>query len=541
MTQRVFRNVLVSLLIMLMLPSPFLSTIAQGRDSSGQQESKEEKKLREQEEKRAKQEQKRKEKEAKARSKQTKTYNTLREFAEDLYASDPEFRDQVDEAYLDLQAEHALQAYQVNITRATELIYPETEDIGLKIRRVLYDNPRVQDYINSVGQRLVPDDSDKLYAFKVTYHPIPYAYTFSTGTVLVSTGMISLLDNEAQLAYVLAHELAHVYKNHWKVKVMMPLAEQEFNERQQKKRRIWGLIGVAAGAAIGGIAKGGEGAALGATIGLTAGYAIGSILNKKIGVDWDAAQENEADDFALRTVMEKYYDAKEVPNLYTAMQYVARSDERVQLGFLGHRSRIRQRKEYAESQLLGPLSGKYQELVKSGKMVGTTPNYNLVMAELKRDNGIEAYRFDMFEMAKRNLQQAVSLRSDDARATFYYGRVLKLVGRTPEDKELAQQHLLDAIRLDVRGEIPEARLQRALMAMENKEPTARTQAVQAFKDYLNTYQNRKCENVDCLPPNLDIIYDYMRLLGEKTWEPSAPRTTAVATPAQGDKPAKKNE
>ncbi len=59
-----------------------------------------------------------------------------------------------------------------------------------------------------------------------------------------------MLDNEAQLAYVLGHELAHVYKDHWKTKVMMGLAEEEYNLQQARKVAGWtALLGVAGAAA----------------------------------------------------------------------------------------------------------------------------------------------------------------------------------------------------------------------------------------------------------------------------------------------------
>jgi len=535
MNRKSLRHTVAALLAALLFYSPFISTLALGQNPQ-QEESKEDKKLRERQEKLSKKEDDRKDKEVKVRSKEAKKYNTLREFAEDQYASEVDFRDEVDRNYLDLQGQHALQAYQINTTRTTELVAPETEDRSLKIRRVLYDNPWTQDYVNRVGQRLVPDDSDKLYAFKVAYHPIPYAYTLSTGTVLISTGMISLLDNEAQLAYVLAHELAHVYKNHWRVKVMMPLAEEEYNKRQEKKRKMWMGIFAAAGAAIGGAAKGVDGALTGAGIGALAGYVIGSLYNKQIGVDWEDAQENEADDFALKIVMEKYYDVQEVPRLYTAMAEMARFDERVQLGFLGLRSRIRERKEYADRQLQGALAGKYQEMVKSGKVIGTTPEYSLVMAELKRDNGIEAYRFDMFEMARRNLKQAVSLRTDDARASFYYGRVLKQVGRTKEERDMAQQYLQAAIALDVRKTIPEVQLQRALMLMENKSAASQSEAAQAIKEYIMAFQSKKVDDLrqdSSLPPNVDTLYDYLRLMGDKNWRAPAPEFVRITSTSQG--------
>jgi predicted Zn-dependent protease len=505
------------------------------------QESPEAKKQRELEEKKSKQEKERQAKEEKEKQKGVKKYLTLLEFAQEEYQNKPKFKNEVDKDYLDLQGQHAMQAYQINTQRNTELVSAESEDATFKIRRVLYDNPWIQDYVNRVGQRLVPKDSDKIYAFRVTYHPIPYAYTLSTGTILVSTGMLSLLDNEAQLSYVLGHELAHVHKDHWKTKIMMESGVDEYNARQDAKvRRIAAIAGIF-GAGVGwGVSKDAGGAAAGAVIGGIAGFAIGSLYNRQIGVDWETVQEDEADAFALNLVMQNSYDAKEVPKVYLAMEDIARLDGRAQLGFLGHRPRIQERKAYVDSALNGALKDPYQKLLSSGKMVGSSADYNLVMAELKRDNGIEAFRFDMFQMARRNLQQAVSLRTDDVRATFYYGRVLRLVGRSKQELDMAEQYLKAAVTQDqARLNMPEVQLQKALLLMEKKDPDA----VQALKDYILQYQRKRAEDAalsGSTPANLETIYDLMRIFGkELKWEPpvsgwavpaSAPAGSVLVTP-----------
>lgn len=537
MKHHLSRSALALLLVFAQLAGVSPAAAAQNKQ---QQESAEERKLREQEEKRKKQEDDRQTKEEKSRAKQEKQYNTLLEFAQDQYRSKPEFKDEVDKAYLDLQGQHAMQAYQINTQRNTELVYAESEDATLKIRRVLYDNPWVQDYVNRVGQRLVPPDSDKLYAFKVTYHPIPYAYTLSTGTVLISTGMVSMLDNEAQLAYILGHELAHVYKDHWKTKVMMSLAEDDYNVRQARKVARWAGIIAAAGAAVGGIStKSGQGAVTGGLIGVVAGYAIGSVFNRQIGVDWETVQENEADDFAMKLTLDNQYDANEIPKIYVAMESAARLDERVQLGFLGHRQRIRERKEHMDKALQqGPLRDRYQELLKAGKLTGSSPDYGLVMASLKRDNGIEAYRFDMFQMAQRNLQQAVALRSDDVRATFYYGRVLRLVGRSKEEMDMAEQYIKTAVSQDQsRQNLPEVQMQKALLLMDKKDPAA----AQAIKDYVLEYQRKRVEDIELkgtVPANLDTLYDLMRIFGkEMKWEPPRPEMSIPALAPSAATPA----
>lgn len=521
MNNRPRKLVAVLLTLLFVLPISPLTVNAQEAgtkpaEDKPQTESKEEKELRKREESLNKKEEERKRREEKARVNEAKSYRTLTEFAEDLYASDSDFREHVDYWYIQVQSRHAAEAYRINTSRRKRSLMTENAGEVLNLHRALYDNPRIQEYVNRLGQQIVPEDSDKLYSFKVVAHPIPYAYTLSTGTILVSTGMISVLENEAQLAYILAHEVAHVYKDHWRIKVMLPLAEFEYNKRQQAKRAFWGaLLGMTAAGI--GQAVGGDGAA---RAGFDAGQAISSYYAQNIALDWNMVQENEADDFSLRATMGKFFDIREVPRLYTTMAQVAERDNRAQLGFLGARSRIKERTEYAQKMIDGVLKPQYQEALQANKIKGIGPEFNLIVAELKRDNGIEAFYNDMFQLARMNLQQSVMLRSDDPLAAYYYGRVLKQVGRTKEELDLANQSLLKAISLDVRHEIPDVQLHRALMLMDSQDAAKQGEALQALKTYVTEYGRKRATNIsseDLVPPNLDVIYGYMRLLGEKTW------------------------
>jgi hypothetical protein len=137
-----------------------------------------------------------------------------------------------------------------------------------------------------------------------------------------------------------------------------------------------------------------------------------------------------------------------------------------------------------------------------------------------------ALYFDMFDMARKNLSQAVSLRTDDARARYYYGQVLKLVARTDADRQLASTELNNAIKLDsARHFIPEAQLQRALLLIDKPDSASREEAVQALKDYVTSYQTARVEAWRfgaTLPPNMETLYDYLRLLGDTRWKPDYP-------------------
>jgi hypothetical protein len=97
---------------------------------------------------------------------------------------------------------------------------------------------------------------------------------------------------------------------------------------------------------------------------------------------------------------------------------------------------------------------------------------------------------------------------------------MKQVGRTPEEIGLAQQSLLKAISLDSRHEIPEIQLHRALMLMDGTDTSKNAEAIGALQNYITAYERKRATtltNQNYLPPNLDVIYGYMRLLGDKTW------------------------
>src|SRR5205814_1093817 len=143
------------------------------------------------------------------------------------------------------------------------------------------------------------------------------------------------------LAYVLAHEMAHVQLDHWKLKSVLKIGQEEYNKKEATKRKLIGiglgtLGGAVAGRAIGGDASSAVGmGALGASI----GYSIGSAWAGALSLDWDTVQENQADEEAFKAILNQSYDVKEVPKLFASMQRAVKQDERVGLGFMGNKRR----------------------------------------------------------------------------------------------------------------------------------------------------------------------------------------------------------
>jgi hypothetical protein len=145
----------------------------------------------------------------------------------------PAFRAGVEEVYRQKLREHSEYAAMVNSQSASAAALQEKQRFDL-----LYDNPIVQAYVNRLGQSLTPQESSRLYAFKVTLNPIPEARSLSTGTIYISSGLLALVDNEAQLAYALAHEIAHVEREHWKEDVLIEAGMRRYQQHKNRTRRI---------------------------------------------------------------------------------------------------------------------------------------------------------------------------------------------------------------------------------------------------------------------------------------------------------------
>lgn len=447
-------------------------------------------------------------------------------------AQRPEVKAAIEDAWNELRRKDMELAYQIN----QSVRYAPKGGLELAAMRndygVLYDNPILQQYLNALGQKLVPKDSPNLFAFRLLLDPQPRAEAISTGTVYVSTGLISLLDNEAQLAYVLAHEIAHIERNHFYNKIRDTMIEQAYWQEQeasaQKKRALFALGTAVAGGVIGGVAGGGAGwGMVGAGIGGAGGWALGGLLfrNKFVPTQWSTIFEDEADEAGLKYMLELNFDGREVPRLYARIDRMVARDARLGLGFIGSPARVKERTGNIQKLLSGAMKADLEARMKNPGLVGATPEFPLLMAALKRDNAVIALDYDLFAMARDNLEEAVQLRSNDPSIHYYLGKVYALTGRTPEEKQQAVTHFLAAIKYDAdRGAYPEPHLEHALYLINQNNPQLQNEIKAELKSYVALYQR---EHGGTLPGNMHILYDYFLLAGDSKWY--IPPATNVAT------------
>jgi len=72
-------------------------------------------------------------------------------------------------------------------------------------------------YLHRVGKSLIPQGltlERVNWKFRAVRDPQPNAFALPNGSIYVTTGLMALIDNESQLAAIIAHELTHVMRRH---------------------------------------------------------------------------------------------------------------------------------------------------------------------------------------------------------------------------------------------------------------------------------------------------------------------------------------
>ena len=89
-------------------------------------------------------------------------------------------------------------------------------DQEMERKGMLLEMPGLGNYVQRVGQALVPQQTHGIVHFKfhILRSPVVNAFALPNGSIYLSVGLLARLENEAELAQVLGHEIAHVVLRH---------------------------------------------------------------------------------------------------------------------------------------------------------------------------------------------------------------------------------------------------------------------------------------------------------------------------------------
>lgn len=161
-----------------------------------------------------------------------------------------------------------------------------TQEFGGRVQ-----DQALQNYVANIGRQLAAvteaDNPSLPWEFTLLDSPVINAFALPGGKVFISRGLAEEMNNEAQLAAVLGHEIGHVTARH-------------SNERYAQALGT-SIGGTVIGAIIGAAVTGDSG---GAAVGAGAGATVGGIA----GLSFSRDQEIEADRLGARYMERLNYD-----------------------------------------------------------------------------------------------------------------------------------------------------------------------------------------------------------------------------------------
>jgi predicted Zn-dependent protease len=119
------------------------------------------------------------------------------------------------------------------VSEAQEIAMGQQADAEVRREMGLYDDPELQRYVADIGQRIarISHRPSLPWQFAVVDHPAVNAFALPGGFIYITRGILPYLQDEAELAGVLGHEIGHVTARH---------------SAQQATRAMGGQIGMIA-------------------------------------------------------------------------------------------------------------------------------------------------------------------------------------------------------------------------------------------------------------------------------------------------------
>ncbi|MGH7325039.1 MAG: M48 family metalloprotease [Candidatus Rokuibacteriota bacterium] len=281
----------------------------------------------------------------------------------------------------------------------------------------LYDDPELEAYIARVLERVRPPEvsrGDLSLRVRVIKNPLLNAFTYPNGAIYVHTGILARIDNEAQLATLLAHELAHASHRHAVTRFRDIQNKTAFISTFQVMAAPWGLIGLVA-------------QALG-TVG-----AIAAIYGHS------QEQELEADREGLRLMTRAGYDPREAPKLFLHLRQWIEDEKKPEPFFFGTHPRLAERTASYESLLAGEFRG---AAAQGGEVGG--PEFLARTRRALLDNAVLDLQAGRFVQTQKTISKYLALDPHDAAAHYYLGESYRR-SNDPQQREQALAHYREAI------------------------------------------------------------------------------------------------
>ncbi len=293
----------------------------------------------------------------------------------------------------------------------------EQEQKKFEASGALYRDAELEAYLTGLARKLQPPAVLQAIPFRVAVVKNPWlnAFAMPNGALYIHSGLLARLENEAQLATVLGHEMVHVTHRH---------AIRDFRSSQNKTAFLATM-----NVTLGGVPVLGAIADLVGAFGTTAaitGYA--------------RDQEREADREGLDLMVRAGYDPMEAPKAFHEMKKELDEEKLKEPFFYSSHPRLQERIDTFDSL----TKTTYRD------RLGGAKNADLFLKKIQRVV-LENARLDLkagrFHTAQWGAEKGIAIRPNDPKAHYLLGEVLRQKAGDG-DVQKAGQHYQKAIALD---------------------------------------------------------------------------------------------
>ena len=279
----------------------------------------------------------------------------------------------------------------------------------------VYHDPTLDAYLNRVGTAVVADKKleNVEWKFRALRDPVPNAFAMPNGSIYINTGLLALLEDENQLAAVLAHEVTHVSERH-----------TYLQNRSLRKKVLainilntignWNPIGGPAGLAIGLIA------------------AVSPFMLAISVLGYSREQEKEADLEGLKAATAAGFAPQGMPNSFKLMQTDIEGEQLN--SFYSDHPKLQERVNYTTSSIGADAKKLSDDEAQTAKT-----DYLALMETVDRHDVDLAINEGRFRSAVFVSQKLVNLHPESSENLFYLAESYRTLG--PRNAELTEQQL----------------------------------------------------------------------------------------------------
>lgn len=293
----------------------------------------------------------------------------------------------------------------------------EDEQKVLTQSGLIYIDDQLDDYLNQVARKLQPPEILEHIPFRIMVIKSPYlnAFAFPNGVIYIHTGILARMDNEAQLAALLGHEMTHCTHRH-ALKTL-----RHFKSKSDFLAGVQGSLIQFSG--IGNVVN-----------------QLGSLGSKAAVSGYRRDLETEADLVGLQLMAKAGYDPNEALRLFEHLKRELEEENMQEPFFFGCHPRLQERVENCENF----LKTRYQkeETGIKNKGVFLTKLHKVIL-----DNAWLDLKAGRFHSAQRGAEKYLKIEPNDAGVYYLLGEVFRQRAKA-DDMHKAKAYYEKAIFLD---------------------------------------------------------------------------------------------